>query len=192
MPDPWDGIVAFLEGAAEAQSTDRGLREVLMGVHDAELVDQVNERHRRLAGRTSSRAAGAPGCLCEPTSQASDLGVVVLMLCLVADITGDVAPELWRRYLPILLDGLRPGAVELPVPPIAEDALREAMTRHKQRLMRAGQHRRRLAPRGAAARLSWNTTPRSLRVLLRDGPPPELHRRRHLVTAGLPHARAGS
>ena len=53
----------------------------------------------------------------------------------------DVAPQLWRRYLPILLEGLRPGAVALPVPPIAEDALRAAMTRHKQRLMRAGQHR---------------------------------------------------
>lgn len=58
----------------------------------------------------------------------------------VADITGDVAPRLWRRYLPMLLDGLRPGA-KLPVPPIDEDELREAMTSHKQRLLRVGQHR---------------------------------------------------
>ena len=41
--------------------------------------------------------------------EATDLGVVVMMLCTVADVTGDVAPGLWRRYLPMLLDGLRPG-----------------------------------------------------------------------------------
>src|ERR1700710_241576 len=32
--DPWDGLVGFLEAALAAQTADRGLREVLMGVHD--------------------------------------------------------------------------------------------------------------------------------------------------------------
>ena len=44
MDDPWDGIVCFLEGAAEAQSSDRGLREVLLGVHDDERGAQVHDR----------------------------------------------------------------------------------------------------------------------------------------------------
>jgi AcrR family transcriptional regulator len=44
MDDPWAGIVGFLEGTAEAQTADRGLREVLMGVHDAEELEQVNDR----------------------------------------------------------------------------------------------------------------------------------------------------
>src|SRR3954469_17380410 len=44
MEDPWDGIVGFLEGAAEAQTADRGLREVLMGVHDPEQMEQINDR----------------------------------------------------------------------------------------------------------------------------------------------------
>src|SRR4051812_42378530 len=33
--DPWDGLVQFLEGTLDAQTVNRGLREVLMGVHDA-------------------------------------------------------------------------------------------------------------------------------------------------------------
>jgi AcrR family transcriptional regulator len=138
MDDPWDGIVSFLEGTAEAQSADRGLREVLLGVHDDERVAQVNDR---LSGplRELVKRAKRTGSL-RKDAEATDLGVVVMMLCLVADITGDVAPRLWRRYLPMLLDGLRPGG-KLPVPPIGEDDLRAAMTSHKQRLLRVGQQR---------------------------------------------------
>ena len=47
---------AFFEGAAAAQTADRGLREVLMGVHDAEQMEQVNDR---LSGPL--RRAGRPG-----------------------------------------------------------------------------------------------------------------------------------
>jgi len=137
MDDPWDGIVSFLEGTAEAQSADRGLREVLLGVHDDERVAQVNDR---LSGplRELVKRAKRTGAL-RKDAEATDLGVVVMMLCLVADIAGDVAPQLWRRYLPMLLDGLRPGG-KLPVPPIGEDDLRDAMTSHKQRLLRVVQH----------------------------------------------------
>ena len=135
MPDPWDGIVAFLEGAAEVQSADRGLREVLMGVHDAELVDEVNERISVSLQKLVAR--GKRSGSVRKDVQASDLGVVVLMLCMIADVTGDVAPQLWRRYLPILLDGLRPGGPALPVAAVSEADLREALSSHKQRLMRA-------------------------------------------------------
>ena len=41
------------------------------------------------------------------------------MLAQVIDISGDVRPDLWRRYLTIVLDGLRTrrdGPTPLPVP----------------------------------------------------------------------------
>jgi AcrR family transcriptional regulator len=134
--DPWQGIVAFVEATASAQSTDRGLREVLLGAREA---GQVEALYERLTAplQTLVQRAKASGTL-RADAEATDLGIVVMMLCLVADITGDVAPQLWRRYLPMLLDGLRPGA-ELAVPPIAADRLRDAMTRHKQRMLRIGQ-----------------------------------------------------
>jgi hypothetical protein len=64
----------------------------------------------------------------------SDIGMVVTMLCTVADLSADVAPDLWRRYVPILLDGLRSGT-PLPVPALTDDEFYEAMASHKQRLI---------------------------------------------------------
>ncbi len=134
--DPWLGVVSFLEGVAEAQTADRGLREVLMGMHDPVEVERISERMREPLQVIVQRAkaAGAVRADIEP----SDLGIVVMMLCTVADVSGDVAPELWRRYLPLLLDGLT-GTRELPVTALDDDEMREAMMSHKQRLARAVQ-----------------------------------------------------
>jgi AcrR family transcriptional regulator len=135
--DPWAGIVMFLEGTAEAQTTDRGLREVLMGTHNPERTEQIGDRLsaplRKLVVR--GKRAGVLGQGVEST----DLGIVLLMLCTVADVTADSAPDLWRRYLPALLDGLQ-SDTPLPVPAIDEDDLRTALGAHKQRLARIGQH----------------------------------------------------
>jgi AcrR family transcriptional regulator len=135
-PDPWAGLVSFVEGTAEMQSSDRGLREVLMGVHDAEQMDQVHDRLsgplRELVDR--AKAVGAVRADVEST----DIGIVVTMLCTVADVTGDASPELWRRYLPMMLDGLREGP-EPSVPALSEDLLRKSMSTHKQRLARLSQ-----------------------------------------------------
>jgi AcrR family transcriptional regulator len=136
MDDAWAGLVHFVEGAAEMQSADRGLREVLMGVHDAEEMERVNDRIsgplRDLVDR--SKTAGA----IRGDVEVTDIGIVVLMLCTVADITGDASPDLWRRYVPMLLDGLRSG-VAPAIPPVPEDMLRKAMSTHKQRLVRLSQ-----------------------------------------------------
>ena len=128
--DPWDGLVQFLEGAAAAQTADRGLREVMMGVYDPSKMEEVNERisipMRELVAR-----AHAQGTL-RTDVEMSDIGVVILMLCTVADFTGDDVPDLWRRYLPMLLAGLR-ADVELPVPPMSEELFRSTMSCYKQR-----------------------------------------------------------
>lgn len=132
--NPWDGIVAFLEATATAQTADRGLREVLMGQHDSGHVEHANNLIvpplRRLLER--AKAAGAV----RADAGVSDLGMVVMMLCTVADLSADYDPELWRRYMPIMLDGLRPG-VPLPMTALPEDDMRVAMASHKQRISRA-------------------------------------------------------
>jgi AcrR family transcriptional regulator len=134
--DPWAGIVAFLEGTAEAQTADRGLREVIMGVHDPDHMEVVGDRLTDPL-RTMVERAKAVGVV-RPDIEATDLGIVLLMLCTVADVTADASPDLWRRYLPMMLDGLQAGS-DLPVPPVADDVLRKAMSTHKQRLARLSQ-----------------------------------------------------
>jgi AcrR family transcriptional regulator len=136
MPDAWDGIVNFLEGIAARQTVDRGLREVLMGVHDAEQMNEVTDELERPLAQLVERAIAA-GQL-RPDVTSSDLGLVIVMLCTVADVAADVQPELWRRYLPMLLDSMRAGSTtELPVPPISSPELHEALSSHKQRIHRS-------------------------------------------------------
>jgi AcrR family transcriptional regulator len=134
MDDPWAGIVTFLEQTAEVQTKDRGLREVVMGVHDNAEMERINDVISPLLTDLVDRAKAAG--VVRPELDATDVGVAVMMLCTVADITADVEPGLWRRYLPMLLDGLRKGS-PLPVPALSQDEFRTAMSSHKQRLLRA-------------------------------------------------------
>ena len=127
----WDGVVAMLEGAARAQIADRGLREILMGVHDAEAFDQITVRLAPPSERLVARAQ-AEGSLRADVA-ASDLWIALIMLFTVSDLTHDVAPDLWRRYLSMLLDGLRPGSAVPAVGALDSDAMRDAMRTHKQR-----------------------------------------------------------
>jgi AcrR family transcriptional regulator len=131
--DPWTGLVTFLERAADAQVKDRGLREVLSGVHDTEHMRQVNERISPPLARIVERAKQA-GRLRADISP-SDIGAVVIMLCTIADVTADTAPDLWRRYTTMLLDGLR-GDSPLPVPPISPEEFSAAVASHKLRMAR--------------------------------------------------------
>lgn len=130
LDKPWDGLVLFMEGAAAAQTSDRGLREVMMGVYDPSKMEEVNERIS-IPLRELVERAHAEGTL-RASIEMSDIGVVLLMLCTVADFTGEASPDLWRRYLPMLLTGLR-ADVELPVAPMSDELFRSTMASYKQR-----------------------------------------------------------
>ena len=133
--DPWQGLVEFLEAALTVQAADRGLREVLMGVHEPEKMDQV---HDRLWGPMNDlmRRAQQAGSV-RADADTTDLGFIIGMVCAVADMAGDSSPALWRRYLNLCLDGLRPGGDPLPAPSLSEAEFRSAMATHKQLLTRA-------------------------------------------------------
>ncbi len=65
-----------------------------------------------------------------PDVEGPDLGLVQFMLGALADSTRDVAPELWRRFLAIVLDGLRTrrdGPSPLAPGPLDEEQLDRAM-----------------------------------------------------------------
>jgi AcrR family transcriptional regulator len=132
--DPWDGLVSFLEAALTAQTVDRGLREVLMGVHDPEKMEQVHDRLIGPINELMLRAQRAGAIRAD--ADTTDLGFIIGMLCTVADMAVD-SPQLWRRYLSILLDGLRPGGTPFTVGPLTDLEFREAMATHKQLLNRA-------------------------------------------------------
>ena len=118
--DPWRGLTRYFERALALQAADRGLKDALFS-----------------AGRGGEEVARARGALAPVVAQlvrrAVDAGVVRsdfattdvplinFMLNTVVDLGHGVEPELWRRYLAIVLDGLRPreqGEEPLPVAPL--------------------------------------------------------------------------
>jgi len=108
--DPWDAIVMFFESTAARLAADRGLYQILAGQGDVDdktriwphIVDGVT----RLFDR--AKKAGVIRADAEP----EDAAVIFAML----GVTFSTAT--WRRYLALLLDGLRGTDVpELPTPP---------------------------------------------------------------------------
>jgi AcrR family transcriptional regulator len=118
-PDPWHGLTHFLEGNLALQAQDRGLRELILGAAGGfERLARARARLYPIGAQLIARAhdAGALRADIEP----QDLPLIQLMLSSVIDVGQDVAPDLWRRYLAIVLRGLRADAgtpEQLPAAP---------------------------------------------------------------------------
>jgi len=132
--DAWQGIVAFFEGVLRLQAENRGLREVFLGDYDPDEVSLPRERLVAALGQLLSR--GQQAGLVRMDAELTDLSFLVLMLCSVTDVAGALAPDMWQRYLPMVLDGLRPGGAEFGGRALAPDEMEAAITAHKKELVR--------------------------------------------------------
>lgn len=126
--DSWQGLAAFLTGTAELHAADRGMREVLLGTGYGR--DRVARVRARLFEpiRCLIARAQADGHV-RSDFQPQDIPILQLMIGAVAEYGAEVDPELWRRYLTLLLDGLRTsgGPSELPRPALDPEHLDDAM-----------------------------------------------------------------
>ncbi|MFD4877030.1 TetR/AcrR family transcriptional regulator [Streptomyces sp. NPDC058420] len=117
-PDPWHGLASSLEKVCELQAHDRGLREVMLGTGKAAQRHAVVDRRIKPLVDPLIARAKEQGVL-RPDMEHLDLPMIQLMVAAVTDQTGE--PDLWRRYLRLLLDGLRtqPEGTQL-LPPAPE------------------------------------------------------------------------
>jgi AcrR family transcriptional regulator len=129
VPDAWEGLARFFEGAVALQAADRGLKEVVLSsVHGQDRVARARAQIAPIVEDLIARAQ-ADGRL-RPDVVGPDLALVQFMLGALADATRDVDPEQWRRFLTIVFDGLRtrrdvPAA--LGPPPLDFGRLEQAM-----------------------------------------------------------------
>jgi AcrR family transcriptional regulator len=123
--DPWEALVFFLERGLERQACDRGLKELLASsVHGRGGVRAAREHLRALVTAIFDRAKEAGVLRADAAPQ--DAPLIMMMLGGIIDRTRDVEPDLWRRYLGLVLDGLRPARdapTALPQPALAMAAL---------------------------------------------------------------------
>jgi AcrR family transcriptional regulator len=129
-PDPWHGLTSFLEHAAELQSVDRGFKEIALGSPNApERIAQLRQRMSPLGTELLRRARDAGQLRAEIAPP--DIPIIQLMVGTVIDCARDVEPDLWRRYLAIILAGLRGEAApaqELPVGPLTLEQIPQVMS----------------------------------------------------------------
>ena len=132
-PDPWHGLVSMLRRTLELQAADRGLHDL---VHDspAGMERLIHIRSRMLPiGTELVRRAQAAGALRVDVLD-TDLVITQLMIGDVLNASRDVSPDLWRRFLEMVLRGLstHPDSLgPLTSPPLEPEQVDKVLSAHR-------------------------------------------------------------
>jgi AcrR family transcriptional regulator len=128
-PDPWHGLVSYLEKSLALQLRDKGLAQIVSG--DRIGVEQhdwnrevMAPKNRALVDR--AREAG----VLRGDVAGTDLAFIQVGLNAIMSRSRDAHPDLYRRYLHLMLDGLRaePGhPTPLPVAALTSDQTHAVM-----------------------------------------------------------------
>jgi AcrR family transcriptional regulator len=130
MGDPWAALGCFFDRAVTLHGGDRALKEIVFSTaHGHQRVARARDRIAPLVTELVARAK-ADGTLRDDFA-VTDAPIVQLALTAVIEYAGDVAPDLWRRYLALILDGMRAEAARTPLAPTAleQDQLDVVMSR---------------------------------------------------------------
>ena len=121
--DAWAGLTFFLERALAEHVGNRGLKDVIaMRAHGRARTEALRARIRPLLRRLIERAQEQGSLRADFAPE--DLPLVFWSADRVIEATAGVSPDFWRRYLALLLDGLRAeAATPLPHPPLTRAQL---------------------------------------------------------------------
>jgi AcrR family transcriptional regulator len=121
--DAWAGFAGFLERALALHARNRGLKDILAsGEHGRERAGAMRARIRPLLRGLIERAQSEGSLRADFAPE--DLPLVFWTAGRVIEKTASVESDYWRRYLGLLLDGLRAeAATPLPEPPLTERQL---------------------------------------------------------------------
>lgn len=127
-PDPWQGLVDFLTEMTADLAENRGLHEVLMlGEHTSEPIETARGGMLPFLEALIHRAQESGDLRPEVTP--SDIPVIQHMLYAAAQFTKGREPDIWRRYLDVLLNGLRRRTDNPPLttPSLSNETVEQAM-----------------------------------------------------------------
>jgi AcrR family transcriptional regulator len=129
MPDPTEALLWFLEHWMEAVAGNIGLRQLLMfATYAGDRLSYARDRFAPLVNALVTRAQ-ANGRI-RADLAGTDIPFIAMMLSSAAEYAHQVRPEIWRRYLTLLIDGMfasRDGTATLPVAPLAITEMESVM-----------------------------------------------------------------
>jgi AcrR family transcriptional regulator len=128
-PDEWTALSSFVEQAGTLLAADRGLRQIVMfATYGRDRVGEARARLQPVVSQLVTRAQAAG--VVRADLKSTDIPLIEFMLSSVAEYAQHTRPEVWRRYLVLILDGLRPdrtGTTALPEPALSPAEIEEAM-----------------------------------------------------------------
>lgn len=105
-PDPWLGLVELMEYACRHMAANRGFGEVILELRgSSEQFHSIRERIGPAVAAVVDRARVAGVVVAD--IEAADLFVMIRMVAAAAEFAGPADSGLWRRYLGIVLNGVR-------------------------------------------------------------------------------------
>jgi AcrR family transcriptional regulator len=114
-PDPWVGLTGYFERALALQAADRGLKEVLFSSgRGRERSNQARLQIAPVVTKLVARAVEAGAVRSDFST--SDVPVLNFMINTIVDFSREVQPDLYKRYLAIVFDGMRPRDDLEPLP----------------------------------------------------------------------------
>lgn len=127
--DAWNGLTHFFERMLALHAANRGVKDIVAArAHGARRAEAMRARIRPLLTHVIE-TAHEQGTLRRDFT-IDDLPLVVWTAGRIIELTESAAPGLWRRYLGLLLDGLRPdAATPLPTPPLTRPQLTRVLKR---------------------------------------------------------------
>jgi AcrR family transcriptional regulator len=114
--DPWTGLTAFVTGNLQRQVDVPGLRELMVGGRGSDLAVRARRRMAVALVDLVDRAHAAGQLRAEVG--VGDIAVAEMMVAEIIDRARGVEPQLWRRALAVVLDGLRDHGQD-PLPGVA-------------------------------------------------------------------------
>jgi AcrR family transcriptional regulator len=129
VDDPWDGFVAYLENLFLVQAGDKGFNDFLSRRFPGNTAaERIHDEMCRQIESVLTRAQDAGRA--RPDIALADVVNLIWSIGRMMDATSTTAPEEWRRHLFLMLDAYRAErAHPLPVPPMTEQQLYDAMVR---------------------------------------------------------------
>jgi AcrR family transcriptional regulator len=126
-PDPWRAFAGFFERGLALMAADRGLKEVIFSPgRGRERVAHARRAIAPVVAKLVKRAVDAG--VVRSDIATSDVPIINFMLTTVVELSRDVEPELYKRYLAIVLDGLRvKDGDPLPVEGLSVPAFQSAL-----------------------------------------------------------------
>lgn len=110
--DPWQGITEFFTATLELMIANRGLHDIFMRGYGEQWLDRLDARIDPVVQGLLRRAKRAG--VVRRDLESGDLGVLLQMLAPLSDIPNADPAVVVKRYLALVLDGIKPGGPKLP------------------------------------------------------------------------------